>query len=304
MPQPLVLAVFFHRLIDFAADIKLSHSVFALPWAILAMVMASRQNQPPVLYLGQILLIVLCMVTARTVAMGMNRILDASLDRLNPRTARRAIPSGRLSIPFFTSITVVCALGFAVSCIGFGIIYQNWIPMIAAGPVLIFISLYPLLKRFTRWCHYYLGAALGLAPVCSWVAISGSLSPEPWIMMAAVLFWTAGFDIIYACQDHDSDRVTGVFSIPAKMGIARALWVSRLTHLLCLVCLVLLGWYSPLLGGLFAVGVVLAAGLLVTEHLLVKARDLSKVNTAFFTFNGMISIVLGVMGLADVLLTN
>ncbi|GIW76623.1 MAG: 4-hydroxybenzoate octaprenyltransferase [Phycisphaerae bacterium] len=304
MPQPLVRAFFFDRLIDFAADIKLSHSVFALPWAILAMVMASRQNQPPVLYLGQILLIVLCMVTARTVAMGMNRILDASLDQLNPRTARRAIPSGRLSIPFFTSITIACALGFVVSCIGFGIVYQNWIPLIAAGPVLIFISFYPLLKRFTRWCHYYLGAALGLAPVCSWVAISGSLSLEPWIMMAAVLFWTAGFDIIYACQDYDSDRVTGVFSIPARMGIVRALWVSRMTHLLCLVCLVLLGWYSPLLGGLFAIGVVLAAGLLVTEHLLVKAQDLSKVNTAFFTFNSMISTVLGVMGLADVLLSN
>lgn len=303
MSQPLVCAGFYDRLTSFAADIKLSHSVFALPWAVLAMVMASRQNQPPELYVGQILLVVVCMITARTLAMGMNRLLDASLDRLNPRTAGRAIPSGRLSVLFFAMMTLVCALGFVVACSGFGIVYHNWIPLAAAGPVLIFISLYPLLKRFTRLCHYYLGAALGLAPVCAWVAISGSLTSDPWMMMVAVLLWTAGFDIIYACQDYDSDRRTGVFSIPAKMGIARALWVSRITHLLCVICLVLLWWYSPLLEELFLIGVVIAAGLLIVEHTLVKPDDLSKINTAFFTMNGVISVVLGLVGLIDVLLS-
>lgn len=303
MSQPLAHAGFCERLAVFASDIKLSHSIFALPWAVLATVMASRQNPPPRLYFGQILLILLCMVTARTVAMGMNRILDASLDRLNPRTARRAIPSGRLSVLFFTSMTIACGLGFIASCSGFGILYHNWVPLIASGPVLIFISLYPFLKRFTRWCHYYLGAALGLAPVCAWAAISGSWSLEPWIMMSAVLLWTAGFDIIYACQDYESDRVTGVFSIPATMGIAQALWVSRITHVLCLVCLVLLWRHSPLLEGLFGVGIMLAAGLMVIEHALVKPTDLSRVNMAFFTLNGVISLILGILGLADVLLS-
>lgn len=285
------------RLTVFASDIKLSHSVFALPWAILATFMAAEAATPRI---GQIVLIVVCMVLARTVAMGANRLLDARLDASNPRTARRAIPSGRLSFGFVFAVVLACALGFVGATAVFGIVYQNWIPLIASVPVLAFVSAYPLLKRFTRLCHYYLGAALALAPVCAWVAIAGTLTIEPILMAGAVLLWTAGFDILYACQDYDSDVALGVFSVPAKLGIARALWVARLTHVLCVACLIVLGLVSAPLATLYFVGVAITGALLVVEHSLVRAGDLSKVNVAFFTVNGIISVLLGTLGVLDV----
>jgi 4-hydroxybenzoate polyprenyltransferase len=291
---------FAQRLSLFAADIKLSHSIFAMPWAILATVMAA-QVTPGGLRAGQVALIVICMVLARTVAMGMNRLLDANLDRANPRTARRAIPSGQLSAAFVTGVVVLCSVGFVAACAGFGLLYGNWIPVFASLPVLAFVGAYPFLKRFTRLCHYYLGAALALAPVCAWVAIAGSLAVEPFLMAAAVMFWTAGFDIIYACQDYESDVATGVFSVPARVGIARALWIARLTHLLCIGSLIALVMHSPQLGLLFAKGIGLAVALMIVEHAIVKPNDLSRVNLAFFTFNGIISVVLGVLGVIDVL---
>jgi 4-hydroxybenzoate polyprenyltransferase len=229
-------------------------------------------------------------------------LLDAKLDKLNPRTARRAIPSGRLSPGFVWTVLVVCALLFIAATSGFGILYGNWIPLIASVPVLLFISAYPLLKRFTRLCHYYLGAALALAPVCAWVAIAGTLSLEPLLMAGAVLLWTAGFDIIYACQDYESDRETGVISVPVKFGIAGALWIARVTHLGCIALLIALGGVSPVLGTLYFVGVGLAIALLLVEHAIVRPTDLSKVNLAFFTINGVISIILGTLGVLDVLL--
>jgi 4-hydroxybenzoate polyprenyltransferase len=157
------------------------------------------------------------------------------------------------------------------------------------------------MKRFTRLCHYYLGAALGLAPVCAYLAVAGMLSAEPLIMAGAVLCWTAGFDIIYACQDYASDLETGVASVPARVGIGRALWIARATHLLCLGLLVWLGIVSPQLSTFYFIGVGCAAALLVVEHSLVKPDDLSKVNVAFFTVNGVISLVLGTLGMMDVL---
>lgn len=289
---------FVSRLSLFAADIKLSHSIFAMPWAILATFMAAEAATPR---LGQIGLIVVCMVLARTVAMGMNRLLDAKLDQANPRTARRAIPSGRLSAGFVVGVVAACAVGFVGACGGFGYFYGNWVPLIASVPVLAFVSAYPFLKRFTRLCHYYLGAALALAPVCAWVAIAGTLSPEPFLMAAAVMLWTAGFDIIYACQDYESDVATGVFSVPARVGIANALWFARITHLLCIGSLVGLLVYSWPLGTLFALGIGLASALMIVEHAIVKPDDLSKVNLAFFTINGVIAVVLGVLGVVDVL---
>src|SRR4029453_1955736 len=157
-------------------------------------------------------------------------------------------------------------------------IYRTPYPPILALPVLAFISAYPLLKRFTRLCHYYLGAALALAPACAYLAIAGRLAPEPLIMAGAVLLWTAGFDIIYACQDYESDRQTGVFSIPARLGICRPLWLFRLPPAGCAALLLALGWYSPALGTLYFVGVAMAVSLLIVEHLLVRPDDLSKVN--------------------------
>jgi 4-hydroxybenzoate polyprenyltransferase len=287
----------------FAGDIKIAHTVFALPFAILSTFLAAYDPPRRWPRLGQVLLILVCMFTARTIAMAVNRLMDARLDALNPRTARRAIPSGALSRSFYNVIVALCAIAFFAACGGFYLLYRNPWPLALSAPVLAFLSAYPLLKRFTRLCHYYLGAALALAPVCAWVAIRSSLAAPPLLMAGAVLCWTAGFDIIYACQDYASDVQCGVFSVPAKLGIGRALWVSRLTHVASAVLLIALARSaSPPLGTLYLIGVAVAIGLLVIEHSLVHPDDLSKVGLAFFTVNGVISVLLGTMGVVDVLL--
>jgi 4-hydroxybenzoate polyprenyltransferase len=282
----------------FARDIKISHTVFALPFALLSTFLAAGGVPAP----GVLLLIVVCMVTARTVAMAANRLLDARLDAQNPRTAGRAIPSGRLPARFYAAVLAGCGLAFLLATLGFWLAYRNPWPAFLALPVLAFLCAYPLLKRFTRLCHYYLGAALALAPVCAWIAVTGTMAAPPLWMAAAVVCWTAGFDIIYASQDYRSDVECGVFSVPAKIGIGPALWVARGTHGLCVAMLVMLGRSTPQLGTLYFVGVGAAVVLLVVEHALVKPHDLSKVNLAFFTFNGVISLVLGTLGIIDVLL--
>ena len=284
------------RLGLFARDIKISHTVFALPFALLSTFLAAGG----VPRTGVLVLILVCMVTARTVAMAANRLLDARLDALNPRTAGRAIPSGQLSAAFYFLVLSVCAAVFLVATAAFWMLYRNPWPMTLALPVLLFLCAYPLLKRFTRVCHYYLGAALALAPVCAWLAVRADMAAPPLFMAAAVLCWTAGFDIIYACQDYRSDVECGVFSVPAKLGIGRALWVARLTHVVCVAMLVALGLSSLALGPLYYTGVAAAVVLLVVEHRLVRPDDLSKVNLAFFTYNGVISLVLGSLGIIDV----
>ncbi len=284
----------------FARDIKISHTLFALPWALLATFLAARPLPHHLPYAGQIGLILLCMVTARTVAMAMNRLLDARLDALNPRTQGRAIPAGRLSRGFVGGMIALCGAGFVAGTLGFWFFYANPWPPILALPVLAFLSAYPLLKRFTRLCHYYLGVALALAPLCAWLAIRGTVDWPPLIMFAAVLSWTAGFDILYACQDYDSDRQTGVFSVPAKVGIHRALWIARLTHVVSAAMIVLLGVASPVLGTLYFIGAALAVLLLIIEHRLVKPTDLSKLNLAFFTLNGVLSVLLATLGILDI----
>jgi 4-hydroxybenzoate polyprenyltransferase len=284
----------------FAADIKLSHTIFALPWALLATFLAAGDNTGGLPYAGQVALILVCMVAARTFAMGMNRLIDARLDRLNPRPAARAIPGGRLSPGFVAAAAGACAGIFLLSCGGFWLLYRNPWPALLGPLVLAFLGAYPYLKRFTRFCHYYLGAALALAPVCAWIAIRGEVDPPPLLMAAAVLLWTAGFDIIYACQDYASDVQTGVFSVPAKLGVGAALWVARLTHALCVAALLVLGWIVPQFGLIYDAAVVIAVALLVIEHSLVKPDDLSKVNLAFFTINGVISLVIGTLGVIDV----
>jgi len=198
-------------------------------------------------------------------------------------------------VMFFSSLV------FALATSGFWHLDQNPWPARLAVPVLIFICIYPLLKRFTRWCHYYLGIALGLAPVCAWVAIAGNIAPEPAILGLAVLCWTAGFDILYACQDYQSDLQTRIHSVPAGLGIARALTVAKLTHIISWLLLVALWWYFPPLSTWFAIGVLIAGALLLYEHSLVRADDLSRLNIAFFTLNGLISCILGLCGIIDVL---
>jgi 4-hydroxybenzoate polyprenyltransferase len=286
------------KLSVFAGDIKIHHTVFALPWALLSTFMASRGIPS----LGKLLLILLCMLTARTVAMAANRLLDARLDAANPRTARRAIPSGSLSVGFVGLMAVISIITFIASTAMFQVIFRNPWPLVLSGPVLLFISAYPLLKRFSRLCHYYLGAALALAPVCAWIAIRGDVRLPPIWMAGAVLLWTAGFDVIYACQDYAVDVQCGLHSVPSKLGIRRALWISRITHLASLGAMIALGFSTHQLGSLYFAGVGLAAALLVVEHALVRENDLSKVGLAFFTVNGIISIALGTLGIVDVLL--
>ena len=289
------------KLALFAGDIKISHTVFAMPWAILAAVMAWHRTGGPVA--GKLAIVIACMVTARTAAMASNRLLDAELDKRNPRTARRAIPSGALSARF-VALTMLFSAGlFMAATALFWIVYDNAWPLALSAPVLAFICAYPLLKRFSRLCHYYLGAALALAPICAWVAMSGQIAWPPVLMAGAVLGWTAGFDIIYACQDFRSDRETGVISVPARHGIASALYISRITHTAAMALLVALGMNAAELSTLYFTGVACAGALLVVEHALVRPHDLSKIGLAFFTINGVISLLLGALGVIDVLLT-
>ena len=288
------------RLVIFAGDIKIAHTVFALPFALLSTFLAAWPGLPAA---GKLGLILLCMVSARTVAMSANRLLDARLDAANPRTAGRAIPRGRLSPAFFAAILGLCAILFIAATSLFWIIYQNPWPTLLAVPVLLFLCAYPLLKRLTRLCHYYLGAALGLAPICAWVAMRGDLAWPPVIMAGAVLAWTAGFDILYACQDYAVDVAAGLHSVPAKLGIARALWVARATHACSAALLIVLALTTPPLRGiLFYAGVAATVLLLIVEHALVRADDLSKLNLAFFTINGLISLLLGALGIVELMI--
>ena len=294
-PSPATPASFTARLSLLARDIKISHTVFAMPWALLSTFLAAGGWPRP----WQLLLILCCMVTARTVAMSANRLLDAEIDARNPRTARRALPSGGLSRGFVLATVTAGALAFVASAAGF-LAYDNVVPLVLSVPVLAFLCAYPLLKRFTRFCHYYLGAALALAPVCAWAAIRGSIALPPVIMALAVLTWTAGFDIIYACQDYDCDVRDGVFSVPAKVGIGKALWISRLTHACSAALLVTLGLVTPAFGAIYFAAAGAAIALLVIEHAVVRADDLSKVGLAFFTINGVIALLLGAAGVVDV----
>jgi 4-hydroxybenzoate polyprenyltransferase len=240
------------------------------------------------------------MVSARTVAMVANRLLDADFDLANPRTAKRAVPSGRLSPRFMWVSLIASAAIFIGAASGFLIYHKAW-PIALSIPVLAFVVGYSLMKRFTRLCHYYLGAAHALAPICAWLAITGTINLAPLLMAGAVLLWTAGFDILYACQDFVFDVEHRLFSVPAKVGIGPALRVSRATHLACAGFLVWLGMSTPELGILFGIGVGIAVGLLVIEHSLVKPTDLSRLNLAFFTLNGVISLILGGLGVVSVL---
>ena len=294
---PATTPTFSNGLSLFARDIKISHTVFAMPWALLSTFLAAGGFPR----LGDLGLIILCMITARTFAMSSNRLLDAELDSRNPRTAGRAIPSGKLSRTFYLTALAACSLAFIAATSLFWFLNRNPWPIMLSIPVLVFVAIYPLLKRFTRLCHYYLGAALGLAPVCAWIAINPHLGLIPIHIGIAVLLWTAGFDIIYACQDYQSDLATGVVSIPVKFGIGPALWIARLTHLLSFWAMLIVGFHSPQLGILYLIGVGCAGILLIVEHSLVKPTDLSKAGIAFFTMNGIISLLVGTLGIIDVL---
>lgn len=283
--------------------VKLSHSVFALPFALIAAFLAGRhlpgQSTP---FAGQLGLIVMCMVSARSVAMTFNRIVDAGIDARNPRTAERPLPAGRLAMPAAWFMLAVSALTFGIACLGFQLFYDNSWPVLLSGPTLVLLCGYSLTKRFTRWSHFCLGGAIACAPAAAWIAVHpASFGLSALMLMIAVTCWIAGFDIIYACQDIEIDRRDGLHSLPSRMGPARALLIARVAHVIAVAALTALGFVAQL-GWLYAGGVVLAAILLVVENSLVKPGDYRRVNLAFFTLNGAVSLVLAAAAIADVLL--
>src|SRR5215468_9356115 len=274
--------------------IKWEHSVFALPFALCGAMLAAG-GLPRLAQTGWI---VLCMVSARSAAMAFNRLADAQIDAANPRTARRAIPAGILSLRFVTLFVVVCCAIFVLAAA-----QLNRLTLYLSPVALALVTLYSFTKRFTRWSHLLLGFSLGVAPAAAWIAVRGSLDPRILILTAAVTFWVGGFDVLYACQDYDFDRQAGLHSLPRYVGIGPALWIARTLHLLMLALLVTLVLIFGL-GKLALVGVMAVALLLAYEHSLVSATDLSKLNAAFFTMNGVIAVVFFVFVAADILVRN
>jgi 4-hydroxybenzoate polyprenyltransferase len=244
----------------------------------------------------QLLWIVIAMLAARSAAMAFNRLADAAIDAANPRTRTRALPAGHLSSAFVTTFVIVSCAIFILAAGQLNRL-TLWLSPVAIAILL----LYSYTKRFTRWSHLVLGFALGIAPAAAWIAVRGSLDPRILLLTAAVTFWVAGFDILYACQDFEFDRDAGLHSIPRHLGIPLALWIARTFHAIMLLLLIAL---VPVfaLGKLALVGVIAVLVLLLYEHSLVKPTDLSKLNAAFFTMNGVISVVFALFVAADLLL--
>lgn len=314
--------------------IRFSHTIFALPFALLSAMMAWRMrglaltnlaanySEALATYYGkstesielqqlpafqirwqELLGILLCMVFARSAAMAFNRLVDRRIDAANPRTAGRHLPAGILSVPLVTIFTAACGLAFITSTLLF---LPNRLPLYLSLPVLAFLCGYSFAKRFTALAHLWLGTALALSPVAVWIAIRGEqvlanpadLLPAV-VLGGVVLTWVTGFDIIYACQDFEFDRQRKLHSIPAKLGIARSLRLAALCHAATVGLLVLLPFVYPAFGVLYGIAIVVVAGLLIYEHALVRPDDLDRVNVAFFNVNAVISLGLFAVGTLD-----
>jgi len=272
--------------------IKWEHSIFALPFALCGAMLAAGGWPTP----RQVVWIILAMIAARSAAMAFNRLADASIDAANPRTQTRAIPAGQLSSGFAAAFVVGAAALFVLAA------WQlNRLAFFLSPVALAVVLLYSYTKRFTRWSHLVLGFALGIAPAAAWIAVRGSLDVRILLLTAAVTLWVAGFDVLYSCQDFEFDSKNGLHSVPRYFGIAGALWIARAFHVGMVALLVGL-LVSFGLGKLALVGVVIVGVLLAYEHSLVAADDLSKLNAAFFTMNGVISIVFFVFVAGDILL--
>ena len=272
--------------------IKWEHSIFALPFALCGAMLAA--SGLPTAH--QLLWIVVAMLSARSAAMAFNRLADSAIDAANPRTLTRALPAGHLSPAFVATFVVLSCAIFIVAASQLNRL-TFWLSPIALAVLL----LYSYTKRFTRLSHLVLGFALGIAPAAAWIAVRGSLDPRILLLTAAVTFWVAGFDVLYACQDFEFDRATGLHSIPRHIGIGPALWIARAFHLVMLIFLLAL-LFAFALGKLAVAGVIAVALLLLYEHSLVKPNDLSRLNAAFFTMNGVISVVFALFVAADLLL--
>lgn len=280
-----------HRVSQFLSFVKFEHSVFALPFAYAGAFLA--QDEIPGFL--TMLWITLVMVSARSLAMTLNRIIDARIDARNPRTAMRELPAGIFGVSTAVTFALISLAVLAASLSQLPPLTWYLSPIVVAAFVV-----YPYTKRFTILCHLFLGATIGLAPVGAWVAVTGELDWEPFLLMGAVTFWIGGFDIIYACLDIDFDRAEGLHSLPASLGIRPALTLTRVFHLLSVILLVAMGAVSGL-GTVYFTGVALVAVLLAYENSIVRPDDLSRVNTAFMTMNGIISVVYIAFLTADLL---
>jgi 4-hydroxybenzoate polyprenyltransferase len=301
-----------HKIVIILRMIRFSHTVFALPFAVMAAFLAGNSGEPGFCGWGKLFLIVWCMVWARSIAMTVNRIVDVAHDARNPRTAGRALPTGQISRKQALGFLYVSALLFgigtylfyqplgseSVSFRWFG--YGNYWPAIFAIPVLAFICFYSVTKRFTWLTHFWLGASLMLAPIAAWIAISPPEGPAitwtPVVLGLAVLFWVTGFDIIYACQDIEVDRKEGLYSLPARLGMPASLWWSRLCHSLTITFLLLLNFYVSL-GTIYMSAVIITAALFIIEHVLVVK---GKVKLAF-DLNGMVGIMIAAATIYDIM---
>ena len=277
------MKAFWKKLLTTLEMIKFEHTLFALPFAFLGAVLAA--DGLPTWW--QVLWITLAMVGARSAAMTFNRIIDRDIDAKNPRTASRELPSGKLSMKFAWMFFMAAVILFLVAAYSL-----NWLTFALSPVALLSILGYSYAKRFTAFAHLILGWSLAISPTAAWIAVRGAIDSEvPLFLSLMVMMWTAGFDVLYACQDHDFDRKAGLHSLPARFGIRTSLWIARLFHLQAFIVLLLLyaatdlGW--PALVGVIAVGV-----LLIYQHSLVKANDLSLMNRAFFTTNAFVSVIL------------
>ncbi|MEO7539076.1 MAG: UbiA-like polyprenyltransferase [Pyrinomonadaceae bacterium] len=277
------MANLLHKLGTTLAMIKFEHTLFALPFAFLGAILAARGL--PTLW--QMVWITVAMFGARSAAMTFNRIIDRDIDAANPRTANRELPSGKLSVGFawvflYISIGIFLLASYSL----------NWLTFALSPVALLFVLGYSYAKRFTAFAHLLLGAALAISPSAAWIAVRGSLNDGiPLLLSLMVLMWTAGFDVLYACQDLEFDRKAGLRSIPARFGIQNSLWIARLFHLQAFIVIVLLYLVTGL-GWLALAGVVVVGALLIYQHTLVRANDLSRMNAAFFTTNAFVSVIL------------
>ncbi|MBX2850172.1 MAG: putative 4-hydroxybenzoate polyprenyltransferase [Phycisphaeraceae bacterium] len=285
-----------------ARDIKLSHTVFALPFALLATFLAaSWADRSP--NAGEFALILLCMFFARTFAMTFNRLSDALIDARNKRTERRALPSGRVRWDTMLWVVLACALAFVVCTALFIVQSRNALPLILSLPVLAVLAGYSYTKRFTWLCHAFLGLALSISPIAAVIAIEPGYLGQPiiWLLALMVLTWVAGFDVLYALQDTEADRELGLYSIPSRLGISNALMISRGLHTVSIAALLGVAWLSSQLGVLFWIAAGVTCVLLLFEHALVWGGKTKQLNMAFFTVNGVISLLLGAAGIADII---
>ncbi|MEO8072736.1 MAG: UbiA-like polyprenyltransferase [Acidobacteriota bacterium] len=263
--------------------IKFEHTLFALPFAFLGAILAA--DGLPTLW--QILWITIAMFGARSAAMTFNRIIDRKFDAENPRTANRELPSGKLSVSFAWAFFIASVVLFELAAYSL-----NWLTFALSPVALISVLGYSYAKRFTAFAHLILGWALAISPTAAWIAVQGSLNSEvPLLLSLLVLMWTAGFDVLYACQDCEYDKKAGLRSIPARFGIKNSLYIARLFHLQAFVVLILLYLITDL-GWLALIGVFAVGALMIYQHTLVKANDLSRMNAAFFTTNAFVSVIL------------